>query len=125
MINKAMILGNLGKDVEYKHTPSGTAVANFTVATSEKYKSREGDQERTEWHRVVAFGNLADLCSQFLRKGSKCHVEGKIQTREYEKDGKRHHITEIIAANVQFLSPKSQGSQDENHPAFDSQDNPY
>jgi single-strand DNA-binding protein len=99
-LNKAIIIGNLGRDPESKTTGSGMTITNFSVATSDKHKG----EERTEWHRVVAFGKTAEICAQYLRKGSQVCVEGKIQTRDWEgKDGQKRYTTEIIAQNVQFI----------------------
>ena len=106
-VNKVILVGNLGKDPER----SGPAV-KFSVATSEKWKDKEGnDQSRTEWSNVVTFGKLADICSQYLKKGSSVYIEGKLQTDKYEKDGVTKYSTSIIANTVQFLS-KVQQTQD-------------
>ena len=88
-INKALLIGNLGQDPELKYMPTGDAVCNFTVATTESWKDREGNQqERTEWHRIVAFRRLAEICGEYLKKGKQVYIEGKIQTRSWEdKDG--------------------------------------
>lgn len=111
-MNKAIILGNLGKDPELKYLASGVAVCNFSVATSEEWKDGEGNkQERTDWHNVVAFRKLAEISGEYLKKGSKVLVEGKIQTRSYEKDGEKRYATEIVADSVIFLSPASGSSQ--------------
>ncbi len=104
-INKVIIIGNLGKDPELRHTPQGQAVANFPVATSESWNDKQGQkQERTEWHRVVVWGKLAELCGKYLSKGRKAYVEGRLQTRAWDdKDGQKRYTTEIIANTVQFL----------------------
>ena len=109
-MNKAIILGRLGQDPELKFTPSGAAVCNFSLATSEKWKDKDGQQqERTEWHRVTVWKKQAELCNQYLKKGSQCLIEGKIQTRSWDdKDGKKCYTTEIIGDRVQFLG-KSEG----------------
>lgn len=106
-VNKVIILGNLGKDPELKYTQGGSAVTTFSVATSEKYKDRNGEQrEKTEWHTVVAWGKTAELCAEYLKKGSKAFVEGKLQTRSWEdKSGAKRYSTEVVALTVQFLSP--------------------
>jgi len=90
MINMAMIIGNLGSDPKTSAIPNGTIVANFSVATSEKFKDRNGQQqEQTEWHRVVVFGRLAEICEQYLKKGSQVYIAGRLQTRQWEdKNGK-------------------------------------
>lgn len=112
-LNKAMIIGNLGSDPEVRFTPSGQAVANFSVATNESWNDKQGQrQERTEWHRIVVWGKLAELCGQWLHKGRTVYVEGRIQTREWEKDGQKHWTTEIVANNIQFLGGgKQQGAK--------------
>ncbi|MBI4793792.1 MAG: single-stranded DNA-binding protein [Deltaproteobacteria bacterium] len=112
MINKAIIIGNLGSDPEVRYTQSGTAVANFNVATTEKWKGKDGQmQEQTEWHRVVAFDRLAEICGEYLSKGSKVYIEGRIQTRSWnDKDGNKRYTTEIVAKEMKMLSPKGGGA---------------
>lgn len=105
-VNKVIILGRLGQDPELKYTPSGAAVCNFSLATSESWndKATGQKQERTEWHRVVVWGKLAELCNQYLSKGRQAFVEGKLQTRSWEdKDGNKRYTTEIAASTVQFI----------------------
>lgn len=104
-VNKVIIVGNLGKDPELRHTPQGNAVANFPIATSESWNDKDGSkQERTEWHRIVVWGKLAELCSKYLSKGRKAYVEGRLQTRAWDdKDGQKRYTTEIVATTVQFL----------------------
>ena len=104
-VNKAILVGNLGKDPEVRFTPSGRAVARFPLATSEVWNDAEGQrQERTEWHNVVVWGKQAETCGQYLAKGRQVFVEGGIRTRQYDdKDGNRRYITEIVAQRVQFL----------------------
>ena len=104
-VNKVILVGNLGRDPEMRYTPSGTAVANFTVATSERFTDKSGDkQERTEWHRIVAWGRLAEICNEYLRKGKQVYLEGRLQTREWEdKDGNKKYTTEIVAREMQML----------------------
>lgn len=110
-LNKAMIIGRLGQDPEVRYTQSNTAVATLSVATSEKYKDRNGElQESTEWHRVVAWGRLAEICQEYLKKGSLAYFEGPIQTREWEdKDGQKRYTTEIKALNMQMLDSRGSG----------------
>ena len=98
-MNKAQVIGNLGSDPEVRYTPKGTPVATFSVATTERWKDQEGQQkEHTEWHRIVVWRRLAEICGEFLKKGSKVYIEGKMQTRKWQdKDGKDRHTTEIIA----------------------------
>lgn len=105
MVNKVIIIGNLGKDPEVRFTPNGQAVAKFPVATTEKWKDQQGQlQERTEWHNVVVWGKQAENCGQYLAKGRQVFVEGRIQTRNYDdKDGNKRYITEIVARDVRFL----------------------
>lgn len=103
-VNKAIIIGNLGADVESKDLGDGKMVAKFSVATSEKWKDKDGnDQETTEWHNITAWGKLAEICSKYLSKGSKVYVEGKIQTESYEKDGVKKYSTKIVMNNMQML----------------------
>lgn|SRR3990167_3211156 len=112
-VNKVIILGNLGADPEVRYTPGGVAICSFRVATSEKWKDKDGNQnERTEWHSITAFDKLAEICGQYLKKGSKCFVEGKLKTDKYQKEGQDHYSTKIIAATVQFLD-KKEGGQSE------------
>lgn len=104
-INKVILIGNLGSDPEVKYTPSGTAVANFNIATNESWNSKDGKkEERTEWHRIVVWSKLAELCGEYLAKGRTVYVEGRLQTREWnDKDGNKRYTTEIVAQTVQFL----------------------
>ena len=110
-INKAIIIGRLGKDPEVRFMPNGDAVANFTFATSETWKDKTSGEkkEKTEWHRIVAFGKLAENCGKYLTKGSQIFLEGRLQTRKWtDKDGNKKYTTEIIAGEVQFLTPKGE-----------------
>jgi len=112
-MNKVLLLGNLGRDPEVRYTASGRAVATFTLATSLTWKDKDGnDQEKTEWHRVVAWGRLGEICGQYLSKGKQVFVEGRIQTREWEdQDGNRRTTMEIIANEMIMLGGgASQGS---------------
>jgi single-strand DNA-binding protein len=114
-INKAIIVGRLGRDPEIRYTPGGVAIANFSVATSEEWKDKESNEkkERTEWHRIVAFAKLGEICGEYLSKGKLVYIEGKIQTRSWEdKDGNKKYTTEIVASDVQFLDKKDSGSGD-------------
>lgn len=102
-LNKVMLIGYLGNDPESRQAGSST-VCNFTVATSESYKDSKGDTiERTEWHRVVVWGKLAEICGQYLAKGRQVYIEGKLQTRSWEKDGQKQYTTEIVASAMQML----------------------
>lgn len=111
-VNKVILVGNLGVDPEVRFTQGGNAVANFRIATSESYNDKSGQrQERTEWHRIVVWGKTAELCGEYLRKGRKVYVEGRIQTREWtDKENIKHYTTEIVANNVVFLSPQGAGA---------------
>jgi single-strand DNA-binding protein len=112
-LNKAMIIGRLGADPEVRFTQANTAVASFSVATSEKYKDKNGEMvENTEWHKVVAWGRLAEICQEFIRKGSQIYVEGPIQTRSWDdKDGVKRYTTEIKALVIQMLDGKGEKSE--------------
>lgn len=112
-LNKVMLIGRLGRDPEIRYSQQGTAVVNFSIATSEQWTDKNtGDrQERTEWHRIVVFGKQAEICEKYLSKGSQLYVEGRLQTRNYEKDGQTHYITEIVVANFQFLGEKQESQQ--------------
>ena len=117
MLNKATLIGNLGRDPEVRYTPDGLAVANFSIATSEKWKDKNSGemQERTEWHRIVAFGRLGEICGEYLSKGKQVYIEGRIQTRSWEKDGVTRYTTEIIASEMKMLGAR--GSSDTYKPA--------
>lgn len=119
MINKAIILGRLGQDPEVRYTPQGSAVANLSAATSERWKDKEGNQqERTEWHRIVAWGKLAEIAKNYLKKGNQVYVEGKLQTRQWEKDGKTNYTTEIMAERILRVGSngKPEDPQDDGYP---------
>jgi single-strand DNA-binding protein len=104
-VNKVMLIGRLGNNPEIRHTNTGSAVANFNIATSESWNDKNGQkQERTEWHKVVVWGKLAELCEKYLSKGRQCFVEGRLQTRSWDdKDGNKRYTTEIVASTIQFL----------------------
>ena len=104
-VNKVTLLGNLGRDPEVRFTQGGRAVANFTIATTESWGQGPERQEKTEWHKVVVWGKLAELCGQYLSKGRQVYVEGRIQTRKYQdRDGTDRYVTEIVAREIVFLS---------------------
>jgi single-strand DNA-binding protein len=134
-VNKVILVGNLGADPEVRYTAGGTAVAKFSLATSEKYKDRqENMQERTSWHRVTAWGKLAEICGQYLTKGKQVYIEGKLQYGSYEKDGVKHYTTDIIANTMQMLGGGGNGNRPQEHePSFappeggipDDQDIPF
>ncbi len=116
-VNKVILIGNLGQDPEVKYMPNGNAVANITVATSESWKDKNtGEQvDKTEWHRVVFFRRLAEIAGEYLKKGSKVYIEGKLQTRKWQdKNGKDNWTTEIIANEMQMLDSRGGGSSDFN-----------
>jgi len=103
-VNKVILVGNLGADPEMRYTASGTAVCKFRIATTEKYKDRQGNmQERTDWHRVTVWGKLAEICGQYLAKGKQVYIEGRLEYGSYEKDGVKHYTTDIIANTMQML----------------------
>lgn len=108
-VNKVILLGRLGQDPELKYTPSGTAVCNFSLATTESWSDKSGQkQERTEWHRIVVWGKLAELCNQYLAKGRQAFVEGALQTRSWDdKQGQKRYTTEINAKTIQFVGGPS------------------
>ena len=110
-VNKVILVGNLGRDPELRYTQSGQAVANFSVATTDRWNSKEGQrEERTEWHRIVAWGKTAELCAQYLSKGRSVYIEGRIQSREWEdREGQKRNTTEIVAQTVQFLGGRGGG----------------
>lgn len=107
-LNKVMLIGRLGRDPEIRYSQQGLAIVNFSIATSEQWTDKNtGDrQEKTEWHRIVVFGKQAETCEKYLSKGSQIYIEGRLQTRNYEKDGQTHYTTEIVASNFQFLGGK-------------------
>jgi len=119
MINKAMLIGRLGKDPEVRYTPDGTMVTNFNLATDEQWKDKSGEKvQKTEWHRIVTFGKLAEICGNYLVKGKLVFVEGRIQTRSWEdKDGVKRFTTEIVASNMQMLDSKGQSKTMEDSPS--------
>lgn len=139
-VNKVILVGRLGKDPEMKYTQSGDPVANFSVATDESWKDSNGErQERTEWHRIVAFKKLAEIIGKYLTKGAQVYVEGKLQTRSWEKDGEKKYSTEIVATSLTMLGkksddngsdkPKAEGKKSKPAPKrgaeIDDDDNPF
>ena len=108
MMNKAIIVGNLGQNPEKKVSENGTVITTFAVATTEKWKDKKSGEniEQTEWHRIVAFRRLAEICADYLRKGSTVYIEGKLQTRSWEKDGIKQYSTEIVAQEMKMLDGK-------------------
>jgi single-strand DNA-binding protein len=118
-INKVILIGNLGADPEVRFTQGGQAVANFRIATSESWKDKNGQQqERTEWHRIVVWGKLAELCGEYLKKGRQCYVEGRLQTREWtNKEGQKQWTTEVVAQQVTFLGGRPEGASSSPRPS--------
>lgn len=118
MVNKVILIGNLGQDPEVKHTPSGTAVATLNIATNRRFKDRDGNlQDETEWHRVIVWDKSAEFCGNYLSKGSKVYVEGRLQTRKWkDQSGADRYTTEIIAATVQNLSQRSDSRTEQTLP---------
>lgn len=109
-VNKVILVGNLGADPELKYTPSSKAVCNMRIATTEAWKDKGGTkQEKTEWHRITVWGDMAENCSKYLAKGRSVYVEGRLETRTYDKDGQKHYATDIVASSVVFLG----GGKDE------------
>ena len=112
-INKAIIVGNLGRDPEVRYTANGNAIANITVATTESWKDKQSGerQEKTEWHRVVFFGRLAEIAGEYLKKGAQVYIEGRLQTRKWEdKSGQERYTTEIVASEMQMLGSRGGGA---------------
>ena len=111
-VNKVILVGNLGKDPETRHMPDGTAVTNFSIATTEQWKDKSGEkQEKTEWHRISTFQRLAEIAGEYLKKGSQVYIEGRLQTRKWtDKDGAEKYTTEIIADRLQMLGSRQGAS---------------
>ncbi len=112
-LNKVMLIGNLGRDPEIRYSQQGLAVVNFSIATSEQWtdKNTGERQEKTEWHRIVVFGKQAETCERYLSKGSRIYIEGRLQTRSWEKDGQTHYTTEVVASNFMFLGGRGDNNQ--------------
>ena len=117
-VNKVILIGNLGRDPEVRYLPSGDAVANFSIATTDKWKDKSGEmQEQTEWHRIAFFGRQAEICGEYLRKGSQVYVEGRLQTRKWtDKDGHERYTTEIRGDRMQMLGGRGGGSAEMREP---------
>ncbi|AEH45805.1 single-strand binding protein [Thermodesulfatator indicus DSM 15286] len=109
-VNKVILIGRLGADPEVRYTPDGQPVSTFNLATSERWTDKNGQrQERTVWHRIVAFGKLAEICGEYLSKGRQVYIEGRLQTRSYEdRDGIKRYVTEIVAVNMQMLGRRDE-----------------
>lgn len=110
-VNKVILVGNLGKDPEIRYLPNGDAVVNFSIATTEKWKGKDGStQEDTQWHRINFFGKIAEVCGEYLKKGNSIYVEGSLRTRKYtDKDGVERYVTEIKGNRMQMLGGKREG----------------
>jgi len=111
-VNKVILIGNLGSDPQVRYTPGGQAVANFNIATTERFNNKSGErEERTEWHRIVAWGKLAEICQQYLKKGKQVYIEGRLQTRQWEdQQGQKRQTTEIVAQTMQMLGRAGEGA---------------
>lgn len=123
-VNKVILVGNLGADPEVRYAQNGTAVANFRIATTDVWKNSDGSKgERTEWHRIVAFGRLGEVCGEYLAKGRQAYIEGRLQTRKWEdRDGNPRYTTEVVANVMQILGTRGKGDseagQAEEEPPF-------
>lgn len=113
-VNKVILIGNLGKDPDFRMTPGGQGVCNFSVATTDKWNDKAGKkQERTEWHNIVLWGRLAEIANQYLKKGSSIYIEGRLQTRSWDdKDGNKRYTTEIVGNMMQMLGKRSGGTSE-------------
>lgn len=122
-VNKVIIVGHCGRDPEARNMPDGRPVCNFSVATTEQWKNKAGGkEERTEWHNIVAFGPLADICAEYVRKGGQVYIEGKLSTRKWEKDGVTRYSTEIIASEMQLLGSRASGDKPQTYGKTGQQD---
>jgi len=122
-VNKVILVGNLGKDPEVKYTPSGVPVAKFSLATNERYKDKGGEwQERTDWHNIIAWQRLAEVVGEYVSKGSKVYIEGKLQTSSWEdrQSGERKYRTEIVARDLLLLGPHQNGTGNQAAPPHNS-----
>ena len=110
MINRVTLVGRLGRDPEMRQTGTGTPIVNFSVATNESWKDKNGEQqERTEWHKIIAWGRLAEICNEYLTKGKQVYIEGRLQTNEWEdKDGNKRYTTEVVANEMKMLGTRSE-----------------
>lgn len=128
-VNKVILIGNVGGDPETRFMPNGNAVTNITLATTDSWKDKQTgqQQERTEWHRVVLFGKVAEIAGEYLRKGSQCYIEGRLQTREWEKDGVKRYTTEVVVdmgGTMQLLGGKAEGGDRPQRPQQQNQPRP-
>ena len=111
-INKVILVGNVGRDPDFRSLPSGTNIATFSLATTDMRSKDENGNPRTEWHNIVAWGKLAEICDRFVTKGRQLYIEGSIRTRSYEKDGQKKYFTEVHANTIELLGPRGSGEQD-------------
>ncbi|MFM1895507.1 MAG: hypothetical protein RLZZ385_581 [Pseudomonadota bacterium] len=125
-VNKVILVGNVGADPETRYMPNGNAVANLTLATSDTWKDKASgeNQERTEWHRVVFFNRLAEIVGEYVKKGSKLYIEGRLQTRSWEQDGVKRYTTEIVANEMQMLDSRGAGGSADNQEFGQSRSTP-
>jgi len=125
-VNKVILIGNLGKNPEVRYSPAGAAIASFSLATNEMWNNKDGQREvRTEWHRVIAFGKLAEICGQYLTKGKQVYVEGRLQTRSWEdRDGNKMSATEIVATSMVMLGRAAELPADSLAPPISDTDPP-
>jgi single-strand DNA-binding protein len=109
-VNKVILIGNLGKDPEVKYTPNGTSVAKIVLATNERFKDKAGQwQDKTEWHNIVLWKRLAEIAGEYLKKGTKVYIEGRLETRSWEKNGETRYTTSIVASDVVLLGSRESG----------------
>lgn len=125
-VNKVILVGRLGKDPEVRNTSSGKAVCSISLATSNKYKNSSGEQqEKTEWHKIVVWGKLAEICGEYLTKGSQIYIEGSLQTRGWDKDGETRYTTEVVGTTMQMLDSRKSNSSVGNHNSLPNDDVPF
>lgn len=119
MVNKVTLIGRLGKDTEIRYTQDGGMVTNFSLATDESYKDKSGEKvQKTEWHRIVTFGKLAEICGTYLKRGMLTYIEGKLQTRSWEDKGEKKYKTEVVASTVKILERKDTAQKPEDDTPF-------
>lgn len=125
-INKVILVGNLGSDPQMRYTPNGTAVANLSLATNEQWTDKDGNrQEQTEWHRIVAWARLAEICGEYLTRGRQIYVEGKLRTRAWEQDGVKRYTTEVVAQTIQMLGGRQDTDTYGDYVPADDSDIPF
>ena len=126
MINKVTLIGRVGSDPELRATQSGKSVCSFSLATNESYMDKDGNrQDSTEWHKITAWGKLAEICKDYLEKGKLIYIEGKIRTSSYEKDGEKRYSTEIVARSMQMLSKKDESMPETDEDSYTKDDLPF